>query len=107
MRLLLDECIDERLRHLFSGHQCQSVRYAGLAGLKNGVLLSAAQAAGFQVLITADQSIADQQNLTIRKIAVLILCGRTNRLADLKLLIPSALEALDFIEPGQVRRVKS
>jgi hypothetical protein len=39
MRVLIDECIDERLRYEFAGHGCQTVRYAGLAGLKNGKLL--------------------------------------------------------------------
>ncbi len=42
MRLLIDECIDERLRLLFPGHDCQTVRFANLAGLKNGKLLDAA-----------------------------------------------------------------
>jgi len=41
MRLLIDECIDERLRLLFPGHDCQTVRFANLAGLKNGKLLDA------------------------------------------------------------------
>ena len=36
MRLLLDECVDQQLRHHFQGHDCQTVRYAGLAGLENG-----------------------------------------------------------------------
>ena len=57
MRLLLDECVDERLRHEFPGHQCQTARHAQLAGLKNGKLLLAAEAAGFDVIITVDQSI--------------------------------------------------
>jgi hypothetical protein len=35
-RLLIDECIDERLRNSFPGHECQTARYAKLAGLKNG-----------------------------------------------------------------------
>ncbi len=39
MRLLLDECIDEELRHHFVGHDCQTCRYAGLNGLANGALL--------------------------------------------------------------------
>lgn len=55
MRLLLDECLDHRLRLHFPGHDCVSAKYAGLAGLKNGWLLDAAEAAGFAVLITADQ----------------------------------------------------
>jgi hypothetical protein len=57
MRLLIDECIDEYLRHLFPGHDCETARYAGLAGLSNGTLLSAAEAAGFDVFITVDQNI--------------------------------------------------
>jgi hypothetical protein len=52
MRLLLDECIDERLRYEFPGHECQTARYAQLAGLKNVRLLLAAEAAGFDVIVT-------------------------------------------------------
>jgi hypothetical protein len=46
MRLSIDECVDERLRLVFPGHDCQTARFAGLAGLKNGALLDAAEAAG-------------------------------------------------------------
>lgn len=34
MRILLDECVSEQLRHHFKGHECQTARYAGLAGLR-------------------------------------------------------------------------
>jgi hypothetical protein len=37
MRSLLDECIDERLRHLFTEYDCQTARYAGFAGLTKGL----------------------------------------------------------------------
>jgi hypothetical protein len=70
MRVLLDECIDQRLRHSFPGHDCQTARYAGFAGFKNGVLLTAAKAADFEVIITTDQGIPDQQNLSGRGIAL-------------------------------------
>ena len=66
MRLLLDECVDQELRHSFEGHDCRSAGYAGLAGLMNGALLSAAEAAGFEVMITTDQGIPHQQNLRLR-----------------------------------------
>jgi predicted nuclease of predicted toxin-antitoxin system len=105
MRLLIDECIDERLRNSFPGHECQTVRYAKLAGLKNGELLSAAESAGFAVLVTVDQSIPDQQNLIDRKIALMILASPTNRLRDLLRLIPAALVVLRAIKPGEVKRV--
>jgi predicted nuclease of predicted toxin-antitoxin system len=105
MRLLIDECVDERLRHSFPGHDCQTARYAKLAGLKNGEMLSAAEAAGFDVLVTVDQSVPDQQNLEGRKIALLILSAPTNRLRDLRRLIPAALAVLGVIRRGQVQRV--
>ena len=106
MRLLLDECIDERLRLLFSGHECNSARYAGLAGLKNGELLLAAEAADFDVLVTVDQNIPDQQNLTSRRLSLLVLCAPTNRLHDLQRLVPIALGALKSIQPGQVVEIR-
>jgi predicted nuclease of predicted toxin-antitoxin system len=106
MRLLIDECIDERLRLLFPGHDCQTARFANLAGLENGRLLEAAEAAGFDVLITVDQNIPDQQNLAGRSISVMILCARTNRLRDLELLIPAAASALRSIRRGDVVRIK-
>ncbi|MCC6536897.1 MAG: DUF5615 family PIN-like protein [Bryobacterales bacterium] len=107
MRLLLDECLDHRLRLHFLGHDCISAKYAGLAGLKNGRLLDAAEAAGFAVLITADQEILHQQDLRHRFISILVLCGPTNRRADLERLIPAALRALAVIEPGTVVEVRA
>ena len=79
MRLLIDECVDERLRLLFPGYDCQTARFANLVGLTNGRLLEAAEAAGFDVLITVDQNIPDQQNLAGRRISLVILCAPTNR----------------------------
>ncbi len=106
MRLLFDECVDERLRILFRLHDCQTARFARLAGLKNGVLLEQAEAAGFDVLITVDQNIPDQQNLSGRRIAVLVLCGTTNRLRDLEPLVPTALDVLACLTPGAVVKIK-
>ncbi len=94
--------IDERIRHDFSGHDCQTARYAGFAGLKNGDLLAAAEAAGFDVIVTVDQNIPHQQDVASRSIAILILRAHTNRLAHLKHNMPAALEALAVIKPGDV-----
>jgi len=48
-------------------------RQMGWHELANGHLIAAAEAGGFDVLITADQSIRYQQNLTGRKIAIVVL----------------------------------
>jgi len=106
MRLLIDECIDERLRLLFPGHEVETARFANHAGLKNGRLLETAEEAGFDVLITADQNIPDQQNLSGRKIALVILCGPTNRLRDLALLVPEAVSAIASIGRGETVRIR-
>ena len=105
MRLLLDECVDERLRLLFPSYDCQTARYAKLAGLKNGELLDAAEAAGFDILVTVDQNIPEQQNLSGRRMALIILCGPTNRLRDLEPLVPMAIAALASIRPSEVVRI--
>jgi hypothetical protein len=106
IRLLFDECIDERLRLLFPDYDCQTARFAKLAGLKNGRLLEAAEAAGFNVLITADQNIPDQQNFAGRRISLVILCAPTNRLRDLALLVPAAITAIGSIKRGDVLSIR-
>jgi predicted nuclease of predicted toxin-antitoxin system len=105
MRILLDECVDENLRHHFGAHECQTCRYAGLAGLSNGALLAAADRAGFDVLITVDQGMPVQQNLRGRSIALVVLRARTTNLDDLLTLIPDVLAAFDHIRPGDVLRI--
>jgi hypothetical protein len=105
MQLLIDECVDERLRHLFVGYDCQTARFAKLAGLKNGQLLDAAELAGFDVLITVDQSIPSQQNLTVRKIAIIVLCAASNRLRDLEPLVPACISVLSSMAAGEVVRI--
>ncbi|HEX4229387.1 MAG TPA: hypothetical protein VHZ07_12015 [Bryobacteraceae bacterium] len=102
MKLLLDECIDDRLRFLFAGHDCQTSRFANLAGLKNGQLLDAAEAAGFERLIAVDRGIPDQQSLGGRRISILILLGPTNRRRNLAPLVDGALAAIFPPPPTQM-----
>jgi hypothetical protein len=93
MRILIDECIDERFRNSLPGHHCKTARYAGFAGLKNGDLLTAAETAKFDIFLTVDQGIEYQQNLTARKIAIIIFRARSTRLKDLLSLAPLASRA--------------
>lgn len=106
MRILIDECIDERLRNSFPGHDCQTACYAGLAGLENGELLTAAETAKFHVLLSVDQGIEYQQNLTGRKIAIIIFRTNSNRLADLLPHVPACITHMKPIQPGQVVRIE-
>jgi hypothetical protein len=105
MRVLLDECIDEGLRHSFVGHDCQTCRYAGFKGLANGRPLAAAEHAGFELLVTVDQNIPHQQSLRDRTIALMVLQARTTNLEDLLALMPDVLQALETLKPGDVVRI--
>jgi hypothetical protein len=51
------------MRNYLPGHECQSARHAGFGGLKNGGLQDAAEAAGFEVLVTVDRGFRYEQNL--------------------------------------------
>ena len=73
MKVLLDENLPHRLRNKLVGHDVISVRYQGWSGLKNGELLGAAESGGFEVFVTNDQTLAHDQNLTSRKIAMVVL----------------------------------
>jgi len=80
-----------------------SVRRIG--GLKNGELLDAAEAGGFDVLVTVDRGFRYEQNLAGRKIAVVIFRTKSIALKDLLPQAPEALVALQSIKPGQVVHV--
>ena len=105
MRILIDECIDERFRISLTGHDCQTARYAGLAGLENGELIKAGEIAGFDVFLTIDQGIEYQQNLKERKIAIVILRAKSSRLSDLLPLVPACLARIESIQPGQIASI--
>ena len=105
MRLLLDECVSAGLRNYLAGHDCQTARYAGFAGLENGQLLTAAETAKFDVVLTVDRGFEYQQNLGQRKIAVIIFCGKSVLLEDLLPLVPDCLARIKSIQPGQIVRI--
>ena len=102
MKILLDECVDQRFRKELIGHEVITVQEEGWAGKKNGELLSLA-AKDYQAFITVDRNLYFQQNLPKLQIAVLIMAARTNRLADLKSLAVQVLQELPKLNPGDIR----
>ena len=65
--------LDDRLRTNLGGHQVFTASYNEWEGLKNGKLLEAAEDGSFEVLVTGDQTLCDEQNLTGLKLAVVAL----------------------------------
>lgn len=72
MRVLVDESLPIALTQEFPTHEISTVRAQRWLGLRNGVLLRAAADAAFQVLLTADRALRDQQNLPRIGIAVVL-----------------------------------
>lgn len=100
MKILLDECLPVDFRNHLPGHEVHTAEWAGVKGLKNGQLLDRAEEAGYQVLITVDQGVPRQQNLSQRNIAVLIVRARTNQLEDRIPMAAGILTAVGETRPG-------
>lgn len=103
MKVLLDENLPHRLRFRLGNHEAFTVSYMGWAGLKNGELLTAAEEAGFEVFVTGDQTLSYEQNLTGRRIAVLVLSTIDRDI--LKSNAPLVAAALDNVTPGSIQQV--
>ena len=85
---------------LIPGHDVHTVVYEGWNSLSNGALLTAAEAAGFDVLVTADQGIRYQQNLTGRKIAIVVLS--TNELNLVVAHAAKLVAAINTVKAGSL-----
>jgi Domain of unknown function (DUF5615) len=105
MRLLLDESLPIELRYEVPGHDVRFVQEMGWSGLKNGELLGRA-AALFDAVLTADQNLEYQQNLATLPVAVVVLVAHSNRIEQLRPLLPRLLQVLASLQPRTLIRVK-
>jgi hypothetical protein len=100
MKIILDESAPQKLRLLIEGsHEVITTWFQGWSGLKNGALLTAAEEAGFDLFITADQELSYQQNLTGRKIALLVLSP--NNWSVVKARMPAIRAAINAAKSGR------
>lgn len=96
MRILLDESLPKELKDELYGHAVRTVQEMRWSSTKNGELLMRA-AAHFDVLVTADQNLQFQQNLSALPIAVAVLIAKSNRIEALRPLIPKLLDSLSAL----------
>ena len=101
MKILLDECVDWRLKRHLPGHEVKTAQDMGWATIKNGELLKLA-AAEFEAFVTVDRNLSFQQNTSAYAVAIIVLQAKTNRLSDLTPLTPRLLEALKTAQPSEV-----
>lgn len=105
MRILLDEDLPVRLRHLVPGeHEVETVQYRGWKGLENGELLKVASGE-FDALLTKDDRLPDQQNLRGYDIAVVVLRPRSQAFVHFVELMPEVAERLSSLRTGRAIRI--
>lgn len=103
MKVLLDENMPHQLRLHLPDHDVFTAVYVGFGGFKNGELLKAAEAAGYDVLRTGDLSLEYQQNIAGRKIAIVSLSANNWRIVQNH--IPTIADAIGVAKPGSFSRV--
>jgi hypothetical protein len=101
VRVLLDECVDRRPAGDILEHDVKTVPEAGWAALRNGDLLTRAEHE-FDAFVTVDRNLPFQQDLSRFSIAVIVLRAPSNRISDLRGLIPQLLAVLPGAKRGAV-----
>ena len=99
MLILFDKGTPRQLRRQLFGHEVETAQERGWDALSNGELLDRAEETGFEALVTTDQGIRYQQNMTNRRVAVVVLMNtawpRISRRTE------AVRQALNGIQPAK------
>jgi len=98
MRILFDQATPVPIRSYLEGHSVRTAAQQGWDQLKNGDLLNAGEDAGFDLLLTTDKNMLYQQNLSRRRIAIVVLGQQ--QWPQLLPHIQRVVEAVNAAEPG-------
>jgi predicted nuclease of predicted toxin-antitoxin system len=98
MKVLFDVNMPRPLRRELPGHEVVTAQAMGWGELVNGDLLQAAEKEGFDAFVTADRNLRHQQNLTGRRIAILVV--PSNNLRVLARIASAIRSAVDQLKSG-------
>jgi len=73
MRILFDQGVPRGLGKSLLDHEVTEARKLNWERISNGELLSMAEVAGFELIVTTDKNVRYQQNLAGRKISIVVL----------------------------------
>src|ERR1035438_2634613 len=104
MLILFDQATPVPIRPYLDRHTVRTAAQQGWDTLKNGDLLTAAEEAGFDMLLTTDKNMRYQQNLAGRKIAIVVLGQQ--QWPQLRPHIQRVIEAVDAANPGSYAEVE-
>jgi predicted nuclease of predicted toxin-antitoxin system len=103
--VLLDHCVPKPLKNALTGFTVRHTSELRWHELEDDDLLKAAEAQ-FDVLVTTDQNMRYQQNLSQFNIGVIVLVAFSNRLESLLPLVPDLLTKLRRIKPGELIEIQ-
>ncbi len=106
MRVLIDECIDPRLKTLLSDQDVATVHEQGWGTLEDGPLLAQAQKE-FDIFVTIDGSLEFQQNVSSFHIALIVVHVPKNQIAHYRAIQKELLAAIEQARPGVVIHVRT
>ena len=106
MRVLIDECVDPRVKTLFADHTVATVYERGWDELKDGPLLMVAQRE-FDVLLTLDGNLEFQQNLSKYSIGVVVAHVPKNQLRYYQAIRADLIAAIQQVQVGKVIHVRA
>ncbi len=103
MKVLFDQGTPVPLRTFITSHHVSTAYELGWSTLKNGELLAAAESNGFEVFVTTDTNLAYQQNLSNRKIAIVVLS--TTSWPRIQKSVAAIVSAIDAARPNSYQIV--
>jgi hypothetical protein len=104
MLILFDHSTPAPLAPFLTGHTVTKAKDRGWDRLTNGDLLSEAERAGFDLLLTADNNMRYQQNLTGRRIALVVLS--TPQWPRVQLHVEKIMAVLNSAKPGSYTEIE-
>jgi hypothetical protein len=104
LHILFDKNVPYQLRSYLVAHNVRTAEEHGWARFANGDLLKAAEDHGFDVMVTADQSLEYQQDLKGRKLALVVLS--TNHIGVLEKHPEKLILAVDAATEGSYEFVR-
>jgi hypothetical protein len=104
MRILFDNGAPNPVARSLAGHEVTFARRVGWHELANGELIQRAEEAGYEILLSTDKNIRYQQNLTSRKIALVVLSQQQWPIVRLHL--ERIVTAVNAATPGSYTEVE-
>ena len=103
MKVLFDQGTPAPLRDHLSEHRVDTLAAKGWSDKDNGELLDLAEREGYEVLVTTDQNLRHQQNLTGRRIGIVVVLSTA--WPAVRLRAGAIREAIAAVRAGEVREV--